>query len=57
MAGAVSRRWEPDTKTKLASKGGLVSYATKKEGLSREVAERLALEASRGNPWSSRKFK
>ena len=57
MAGAVLEGWEPDTKTKLASKGGLVSYATKKEGLSREVAERLALEASRGNPWSSRKFK
>jgi hypothetical protein len=57
MAGAVLEGLEPDTKTKIASKGGLVSYLTKKEGLSREVAERLALGASRGNPRSSRKFK
>ena len=57
IAGAVLEGWEPDTESKLAAKGGLVSYATKKEGLGREAAERLALEASRGNPWSNRKFK
>lgn len=57
MAGAVLEGWEPDTESKVAAKGGLVSYAMKKERLCREAAERLALEASRGNPWSSRKFK
>jgi hypothetical protein len=57
MAGAVLEDWEPDRDGKLASKGALVSYATKTEKLSKDVAERLALEASKGNPWSSRKFK
>jgi hypothetical protein len=57
MAGAVLDGWEPDRESKLASKGGLLSYATKTEKLSKDVAERLALEASKDNPWSSRKFK
>jgi hypothetical protein len=57
MAGAVLEDWEPDKGGKIASKGALVSYATKSEKLSKDVAERLALEASRDNPWSSRKFK
>lgn len=41
----------------IASKGALVSYATKTEKLGKEVVERLALEASKDNPWSGRKFK
>lgn len=57
MAGAVLEDWEPDTAGKIASKGGLVSFAVKKEGLSKDVAERLALEACKGNPWSGKKFK
>jgi len=57
MAGAVLQDWEPDTARKIESKGALVSYATKTEKLSKDVAERLALEASKDNPWSSRKFK
>jgi hypothetical protein len=57
MAGAVLEGWEPDTKAQIDSKGALVSYATKTENLSRDVAERLALEACKGNPWSGKKFK
>ena len=56
LAGAVLKGWEPDIPAKLNSKSALISYATKKENLNREVAERLALEASKDNPWSSRKF-
>jgi hypothetical protein len=57
MAGAVLEDWEPDSVGKIASKGGLVSYVIKKEGLCRDVAERIALEACKDNPWSGRKFK
>ncbi len=57
MAGAVLKNWEPDTDGKIASKSGLVSFAMKKEGLSKDVADRLALEACKGNPWSGKKFK
>ncbi len=57
MAGAVLEGWEPCDEDKIASKGGLVSYATKKEKVSKDVAKRLALEASKDNPWSGRKFK
>jgi hypothetical protein len=57
MAGAVLEDWEPDMDGKIASKGGLVSFAMKKEGLNKDVAERLALEACKGNPWSGKKFK
>ena len=57
MAGAVLEVWEPDRVGKIASKGALVSYATETEKLSKDVAQRLALEASKDNPWSSRKFK
>lgn len=57
MAGAALEDWEPDQRGKLASKDALVSYATKTERLSREVAERLALEACKGNQWCVRKFK
>jgi hypothetical protein len=57
MAGAVLADWEPDREGQVASKAALVSYATKTEKLGRDVAERLALEAARGNAWSSRKFK
>jgi len=57
IAGAVLEGWEPDTIGKIGSKSALVSYATKTEKLGEEVAERLALEACRDNPWSSRKFK
>ena len=57
LAGAVLQGWEPGTDQKIASKGGLVLYATKNEKLSKDVAERLALEACRDNPWSSQKFR
>jgi hypothetical protein len=57
MAGAVFEEWEPDTEKKIESKGALVSYATTTENLSRDVAERLALQACKDNPWSNRKFK
>jgi len=57
MAGAVLENWEPDKDGKIASKGGLVSYATRTEKLGKDVAERLALEACKDNPWSSRKFR
>jgi hypothetical protein len=57
MAGAVLDGWEPNTEATIASKGALVSYATKVEKLSKDVAERLAVEACKGNPWSSKKFK
>lgn len=57
LASAVLKDWSPDDQGKLVSKDHLVSYAMKKEGLSKEQAERLALEACKGNPWSARKFK
>ncbi len=57
MAGAVLEGWEPCDEDKIASKDGLVSYAKRTEKLSDDMAKRLALEASKGNPWSSRKFK
>ncbi len=57
LAGAVLEGWEPDEDRKLASKGALISYATKTEKLGKEVAERLALEACRDNPWSNRKVR
>ncbi len=57
MADAVLEEWEPDNNVKIASKSGLVTYATETEKLSIEVAKRLALAVSKGNPWSSRKFR
>jgi len=57
LAGAVLEGWEPDKDRKLASRGALISYATKTEKLGKDVAERLALEACRDNPWSNRKFR
>jgi hypothetical protein len=57
MASAVLKGWEPDAQAKIASKDGLVSYATQQEGLSREVAERLALQACKQDTWSGKKFK
>jgi hypothetical protein len=57
MAGAVLEDWKPESEGKIASKSGLVFFAMKKEGLSKDVAERLALEACKGNPWSGKKFK
>jgi len=57
IAGAVLEAWEPNTNGKIASKSALVAYATKTEKLGKEVAERLALEACKDNPWSSRKFR
>jgi len=57
MAGAALEDWEPEKEAKVASKGALISYVTRTEKLSKEVAERLAVEACKDNPWSSRKFK
>lgn len=57
MARVALEGWEPDTEGKIASQSALVSYATKTEKLSKDVAERLAVEACKGNPWSRRKFK
>lgn len=57
MAGAVLKGWEPPSEEKIAAKQSFMSYVTNEEKLSGEVAERLALAASEGNPWSGRKFK
>jgi len=56
MAGAALKVWEPDTEEKIASRDRLISYATKTEKLSKEVAERLAVETCKENPWSRKKF-
>ena len=56
MAGAVIEDFDPGREVKLGSKVALVSYAMKEEKLGREVAERLAVEACKDNPWSGRKF-
>ena len=56
MAGAVLENWEPDDEDKIASKSNIVSYAMAQEGLSKDVADRLALETCRNNPWSAKKF-
>lgn len=57
MAGATLEDWEPEREEKIRSRGNLVAWATKTENLNRAVAERLALEASKDNPWTARKFK
>jgi len=57
IANEALKDWEPDPGQKVASKNTLVDYAVKTEKLSNELAERLAMEACRGNPWSGRKFR
>lgn len=57
IAGAALEDWEPERDEKIRSKGSLVAWATKTEKLDLDVAERLALESSKGNPWTARKFK
>jgi hypothetical protein len=57
IAGAALEDWVPERDVRVRSRENLVAWATKTQKLSQGVAERLALEASKDNPWTSRKFK
>ncbi|MHB8903104.1 MAG: hypothetical protein ACYC6Y_30455 [Thermoguttaceae bacterium] len=57
IAGAALEDWEPDTEGKIASKSALVAYASKTEKLDKELTERLAVAACKGDHWAGRKFK
>jgi hypothetical protein len=57
VASAALEGWKPSEKEQVDSKSGFVAWAMKGEGLSKDVAERLALQAAKDNPWASRKFK
>jgi hypothetical protein len=57
IAGEALEKWVPDNASMLTSKSGLVSFLTKHEELSRDAADRIALESCKDNRWSNRKFK
>lgn len=57
IAGVSLANWEPEKEEKIASKNALISYAINNEKISKDKAERLVIEACKGNPWSGKKFK
>jgi len=55
MAGEVFRGWRPPESQVLSTKKRFIA-AARAAGVEHEVAKKLALEASAGNDWISRKF-